>query len=87
MVFLRTFVFQLFQGDMGVACTLVVTEYRQKTRAQTGFITIEVEHLSASAIEEVVGELLWSYQQLYLPGTEHENSSTDDFLSCQRESA
>lgn len=72
---------------MGSACTSVVTEYRQKTRAHTGLITIEVEHLSTSAIEEVIGELLWNYRQLYLPGVEEEGPSADAFPQRQRESA
>ncbi|KAK4152198.1 hypothetical protein C8A00DRAFT_35109 [Chaetomidium leptoderma] len=73
-------------GDIGSACTSVVTEYRQKTREHTAPITIEVEHLRASAIEEVVHELLWNYRQLYLPGVADHHSSVDN-LQHQRESA
>ncbi|KAK4235702.1 hypothetical protein C8A03DRAFT_46215 [Achaetomium macrosporum] len=74
-------------GDIGSACTSVVTEYRQKTGEHTAPITIEVEHLSGAAIEEVIKELLWSYRQLYLPGVEDESTSAEDYAQYQRESA
>ncbi|KAK4106679.1 hypothetical protein N658DRAFT_414629 [Parathielavia hyrcaniae] len=72
-------------GDLGSACTSVITEYRQKTREHTTPIAIEVEHLSRPEIEEVIKELLWSYRQLYLPGVGPE--SAEDYTRCQRESA
>jgi hypothetical protein len=75
----------LLQGDHGSACTSVVTEYRQKTRKHTAPITIEVEHLSPSEIEEVVGELLWNYRQPYLPGVQ-DDASAEDYKRHQRES-
>ncbi|KAK3306258.1 uncharacterized protein B0T15DRAFT_396538 [Chaetomium strumarium] len=74
-------------GDIGSACTSVVTEYWQKTREHTAPITIEVEHLSGSATEDVIKELLWSYRQLYLPGVEDEGTSAEDYARYQRESA
>ncbi|KAK3291870.1 uncharacterized protein B0H64DRAFT_420096 [Chaetomium fimeti] len=73
-------------GDIGSACTSVVTEYRQKTREHTAPITIEVEHLSAQAIEDVIGELVWNYRQLYLPRIVAEGPSGTDYPRCQRES-
>ncbi|KAH6623816.1 hypothetical protein F5144DRAFT_584407 [Chaetomium tenue] len=73
-------------GDIGSACTSVVTEYRQKTREHTAPITIEVEHLSAQAIEDVIGELVWNYRQLYLPSIVAEGPSGSDYARCQRES-
>ncbi|EAQ83066.1 hypothetical protein CHGG_10884 [Chaetomium globosum CBS 148.51] len=73
-------------GDIGSACTSVVTEYRQKTREHTAPITIEVEHLSAQAIEDVIGELVWNYRQLYLPRIVAEGPSGSDYARCQRES-
>lgn len=77
----------LLQGDIGSACTSVVTEYRQKTREHTAPITIEVEYLSGTATEESIKELLWSYRQLYLPGVEDESTSAADYARYQRESA
>ncbi|GAB1312304.1 Dynamin N-terminal domain-containing protein [Madurella fahalii] len=73
-------------GDIGSACTSVVTEYRQKRPDHSALIAIEVEHLSAAAIEEVIKELLWSYRQLYLPGVEGEGTSAEDYARYQRES-
>ena len=72
---------------MGSACTSVVTEYRQKRQEHTAPITIEVEYLSPSEIEDVIKELLWSYRQLYLPGAEGNNTSAQDYARYQRESA
>jgi hypothetical protein len=48
---------------------------------------IEVEHLSPSAIEDVISELLWNYRQLYLPGIEEEGPSAENFHQLRRESA
>jgi hypothetical protein len=75
------------KGDIGSACTSVVTEYRQKGHEHTAPITIEVEYLSPSEIEDVIKELLWSYRQLYLPGAEGQSTSAQDYARYQRESA
>ncbi len=75
-----------FQGDIGSACTSVVTEYRQKTNEHSAPITIEVEYLSASEIETVVKELLWSYRRLYLPDVESDETSAQDYARYERES-
>ncbi|KAL9106686.1 MAG: hypothetical protein Q9227_008338 [Pyrenula ochraceoflavens] len=72
-------------GDLGSAETAVVTEYRQKTEAHTAPITIEVEHLSAAEIKDLIVELVWSYSKLYFPGAE--NVSDDDYKRHMRESA
>jgi len=77
----------LRQGDSGAACTSVVTEYRQKTKDHTAPITIEVEYLSSSEIEELIKELLWNYRQLFLPGMEKDEVDAKDYLRCQKESA
>ncbi|RDW87518.1 hypothetical protein BP5796_03212 [Coleophoma crateriformis] len=73
-------------GDIGTACTSVVTEYRQKTRDQQAPITIEVEYLSKSEIEEVVKELLWNYRQIFLPDVEDDEIDTKEYARCMRES-
>ncbi|KAJ4256900.1 hypothetical protein NW762_008996 [Fusarium torreyae] len=74
------------QGDIGSACTSVVTEYRQKKTEHTDPITIEVEYLSASEIRELIQELLWSYRQLFLPSVESSETSEQDYNRYMRES-
>lgn len=64
----------------------MVTEYRQTTREHTALITIEVEHLSPQAIQDVIHELVWNYRQLYLPRIVAEGPSGTDYPRCQRES-
>ncbi|KAH8688415.1 hypothetical protein BGZ61DRAFT_353751 [Ilyonectria robusta] len=73
-------------GDIGSACTSVVTEYRQKKAEHVAPITIEVEYLSASGMKELVTELLWSYRQLYLPGVESDETPEQDYARYMRES-
>ncbi|RDW73267.1 hypothetical protein BP6252_07174 [Coleophoma cylindrospora] len=73
-------------GDIGTACTSVVTEYRQKTRDQQAPITIEVEYFSKSEIEEVVKELLWNYRQIFLPDMENDEVDAKEYTRCTRES-
>lgn len=74
------------QGDIGAACTSVVTEYRQKTRDHTAPITIEVEYLSKSEIEDLIKELLWNYRQIFLPEVEEDTVDPKDYARYQRES-
>lgn len=74
------------QGDIGSACTSVVTEYRQKTRDHTAPITIEVEYLSESEIEDLIKELLWNYRQIFLPEVEEDKVDAKDYSRYQRES-
>lgn len=74
------------QGDIGSACTSVVTEYRQKTRDHTAPITIEVEYLSESEIEDLIKELLWNYRQIFLPEVEEDKVEAKDYARYQRES-
>ncbi|KAH8649442.1 hypothetical protein BGZ60DRAFT_534676 [Tricladium varicosporioides] len=73
-------------GDIGAACTSVVTEYRQKTRDHTAPITIEVEYLSKSEIEDLIKELLWNYRQIFLPEVEEDTVDAKDYARFQRES-
>ncbi|KAH6700598.1 hypothetical protein BKA61DRAFT_705543 [Leptodontidium sp. MPI-SDFR-AT-0119] len=73
-------------GDIGAACTSVVTEYRQKTRDHTAPITIEVEYLSKSEIEDLIKELLWNYRQIFLPEVEEDTVDPKDYARYQRES-
>jgi hypothetical protein len=74
------------QGDIGSACTSVVTEYRQKKAEHSDPITIDVEYLSASEIRELIKELLWSYRQLFLPGVESDETSEQDYNRYMRQS-
>jgi hypothetical protein len=53
----------------------------------TAAFTIEVEHLSASAIGEMIKELLWSYRRLYMPSVESEATSATEYAQYVRESA
>ncbi|KAM0295276.1 hypothetical protein ACHAPM_010801 [Fusarium culmorum] len=73
-------------GDIGSACTSVVTEYRQKKAEHITPITIDVEYLSALEIRELIKELLWSYRQLFLPGVESNETSEQDYNRYMRQS-
>ncbi|CAJ0551485.1 Ff.00g114150.m01.CDS01 [Fusarium sp. VM40] len=73
-------------GDIGSACTSVVTEYRQKKAGHTDPITIDVEYLSGLEIRELIKELLWSYRQLFLPGVESSETSEQDYNRYMRQS-
>ncbi|KAF4493723.1 hypothetical protein FAGAP_10157 [Fusarium agapanthi] len=73
-------------GDLGSACTSVVTEYRQKKADQTEPITINVEYLSMTEIRELIQELLWSYRQLFLPIVESNETSEQEYNRYIRES-
>ena len=48
-------------------------------------ITIQVEYLSESEIEELMKELIWSYRQLYLPNVE-QDASSEEYKRYQAES-
>lgn len=50
-------------------------------------ITLEVEYMSKSEMEDVLSELLWSYRQLYLPNVQSHKTSTKDYERYTRESA
>ncbi|KAH8202846.1 hypothetical protein TruAng_003009 [Truncatella angustata] len=73
-------------GDIGSACTSVVTEYRHRRECHSAPITIEVEYLKQDGIENMVKELLWSYRQLFLPGVESDATSEADYARYTRES-
>ncbi|KAI5462790.1 hypothetical protein BGZ63DRAFT_352526, partial [Mariannaea sp. PMI_226] len=73
-------------GDIGSACTSIVTEYRQLKAEHDGPITIEVEYLSSLEIKELIRELLWSYRQLFLPSVESSDTSEQDYARYTRES-
>jgi hypothetical protein len=74
------------QGDIGAACTSVVTEYRQNTAEHKSPITVEVEYLSTSEIEDLIKELLWNYRQIFLPEIEEDKVDAKDYARYQRES-
>ncbi|KFY44636.1 hypothetical protein V495_03340 [Pseudogymnoascus sp. VKM F-4514 (FW-929)] len=73
-------------GDMGAACTSVVTEYKSKTSNHKAPITIEAEYLSIGDIEYHIKELLWSYRRKYLPDAEDEDISESEQAKMDRES-
>ena len=70
-------------SDAGMACTSVVTEYYQKQQHHTAKITIEVEYLSDSDMEEFIEELVWSYRQLFL---KEWTEGDKDFIKQEAES-
>ncbi|CAG9981490.1 unnamed protein product [Clonostachys byssicola] len=74
-------------GDVGSACTSVVTEYRLKEPQHMAPITLEVEYMSKYEMEEVLSELLWSYRLLYLPNVQSNKTSTKVYERYTRESA
>jgi hypothetical protein len=76
----------LHKGDIGAACTSVVTEYRHKTKDHTAPITIEVEYLTNAEIEEQIKELLWKYRQIFLPGVREDEVNARDYVRYERES-
>lgn len=49
-------------------------------------ITIEVEYLSIGEIEDLIKELVWNYRQMYLPHTEGDSISENEYATMQRES-
>ncbi|KAH0543399.1 hypothetical protein FGG08_002257 [Glutinoglossum americanum] len=58
----------------GSACTSIVTEYRCKTDRHTEPYTIEVRYMDSAKIQNQIEELIWSYRQLYIEGTEQQAS-------------
>lgn len=64
----------------------MVTEYRHKTKDHTAPITIEVEYLSNTEIEDLIKELLWKYRQLFLPEIESDEVDAKDYARYVRES-
>ena len=66
------------QGDIGEACTSVVTEYRQKTEDHTAPITLEVEYLSSREIQDLIEELVWSYRKLFLIDKANDEGASRD---------
>ncbi|KFY77671.1 hypothetical protein V499_03018 [Pseudogymnoascus sp. VKM F-103] len=73
-------------GDIGAACTSVVTEYRPKTASHDAPITMEVEYLSTSEREELIKELLWSFRRMYLPNAEDDGIAESEYARMLRES-
>ncbi|KAJ5639534.1 uncharacterized protein N7484_007396 [Penicillium longicatenatum] len=74
-------------GNMGAACTSIVTEYRQKKPDQTQCIQIEVEYLSDSAIKEHIKELLWSFRRVLLPDIASGSGNVADITRYRTESS
>ena len=64
----------------------MVTEYRHKTQDQVAPITIEIEYLSDTEIDELIKELVWNYRQLFLPEIEEDKVDAKDYMRYQRES-
>jgi hypothetical protein len=61
----------------------VVTEYWQKKSHHTAAIAVEVEYRSDAEIEEMIGELLFSFRQLYHPSVNE--TSTEDYERIEEE--
>ncbi|KAI9739990.1 MAG: hypothetical protein M1818_005046 [Claussenomyces sp. TS43310] len=74
------------EGDIGTACTCVVTEHREKRKEHTARITVVVEHLSPAEIEGLMKELLWSFRRLFLPNAEESQVDAEDYARYQHES-
>ena len=62
-----------------------MTEYHQKQDRHSAPITIEVECMTQSEIEDFMSELLWSYRQPYL--SQSPNTPTKDKVRSIRESS
>ena len=65
------------KSDGGSACTSVVTEYRHRTNRHTEPYTIEVEYMNDAEISDQISELLYSYRELYIEGTEEAASAAE----------
>lgn len=63
------------QGDFWKAVTSFVTEYRRRTPSHEAPFTIEVEYANEKEINKQLRELLFSYQELWLPDVESLASS------------
>lgn len=71
---------------MGVACTSIVTEYRQRKPDQTQSIQTEVEYLSNLAIKEHLSEQLWSFRRVLLPDIAGGSGNVADIMRYRTES-
>ena len=74
------------QGDVGNACTSVVTEYRQKQPCHTEPFSIEVDYHSNEDIQESVRELVWSYQKFHMIDNSMDQVTEEELRRCQNES-
>ena len=54
------------KGDIGSACTSVVTEFRQKNDRHTSQITLEVEYYTAVETEELLADLVVNFRKVQL---------------------
>ncbi|KIX92369.1 uncharacterized protein Z520_11977 [Fonsecaea multimorphosa CBS 102226] len=65
-------------GDIGTACTSVVTEFRQKDGRHASQITLEVEYYTEAEIEELLADLVGNFRKVELlpkaPSTEDEEA-------------
>ncbi len=66
------------KGDIGTACTSVVTEFRQKDGRHASQITLEVEYYTAVETEELLADLVGNFRKVQLfpeaPSTEDEEA-------------
>jgi hypothetical protein len=74
------------QAGLGRACTIVVTEYRNRKREHTAKYTIEVDCMTEEEIDEQLRELLWSYRQFYLCDLDDKGVSADEQKHLQEQS-
>ncbi|OBT85494.1 hypothetical protein VE02_07345 [Pseudogymnoascus sp. 03VT05] len=73
-------------GDMGAACTSVVTKYRLRKSNHKAPITIEAEYLSMSEIEDLIKEVLWSCRRIHLLDAQDDDISENERANLKRES-
>ncbi|PQE31814.1 tat pathway signal sequence protein [Rutstroemia sp. NJR-2017a WRK4] len=74
------------QDDNGSACTSVAMEYRQKKPSHTAPFTIEAEYLSSTELEELIEELLWSFRKPFIPYSEKDEPSKEEYENNEKES-
>lgn len=72
-------------GDVGEACTSVVTEFRFKPNDGASQFFMEVEYLTKSEIDETIKELLWNYRHIHLPDVSEAATSVEEYARLERE--
>ncbi|KAI9807921.1 MAG: hypothetical protein M1825_005227 [Sarcosagium campestre] len=71
-------------GDVGAACTSLVTEYRPRTQAQKENFTIEVDFMTQAEIDEQLEDLLSSHRYPYF--CEHDRNSAEQKAKIEEKS-
>ncbi|KEF59256.1 uncharacterized protein A1O9_04100 [Exophiala aquamarina CBS 119918] len=77
-------------GDIGSACTSVVTEFRQKDSRHTAQITLEVEYYTAAETEELLADMVGNFRKVQLlpkaQGTEEREALPRDKQHSENQS-